>query len=329
MNVRRTVIRPLGLVLFAVFAAGSVLEGPMLNGVRGPSGGFLPEAPQADRMNDLTGIKNVSCEQARDIVQGHQGDPNFVILDFRTKEMFDQAHIRGAVCHDVFLPDIDDWLKALDKKKTYLIYCTLGHRSGIALAKMNDLGFVNVLHMHEGLSRWKQLGYETVSGNSPGLSETQKNSPASGLTLSENLKILEPLVDRHWVGEMKSPDGSRTFKTDQNFQVVWDGSVVRYTGSIPEIDSYSEGHFFWDREAQKVAVVIFSTRGVVRRGTVSVENGVVTVQGKVVFPDRTFDYKNTFEFMPDGKMIDRWFQNAFGPWQPGHVVEFIEQKTGK
>jgi hypothetical protein len=55
----------------------------------------------------------------------------------------------------------------------------------------------------------------------------------------------------------------------------------------------------------------------------------VTVQGKVVFPDRTFDYKNTFEFMPDGKMIDRWFQNAFGPWQPGHVVEFIEQKTGK
>ncbi len=145
--------------------------------------------------------------------------------------------------------------------------------------------------------------------------------------LSSELKILEPLVNKHWVGEMKAPDGSRTFKTDQIFRVVWDGSVVRYTGSIPEIESFSEGHFFWDREAQKVAVVVFSTRGVVRRGAVSMENGVVTVQGKIVFPDRTFDYKNTFEFTPDGKMIDRWFQNASGSWQPGHVVEFVEKKA--
>jgi len=145
--------------------------------------------------------------------------------------------------------------------------------------------------------------------------------------LSSQLKILEPLVNRHWVGEMKSPDGSRAFKTDRNFQVVWDGSVVRYTSSIPEIDSFSEGHFYWDREAKKVAVVIFSTRGVIQRGTVSVENGVLTVQGTMVFPDRTFDYKNIFEFTPDGKMIDRWFQNAFGPWQPGHVIEFVEKKA--
>jgi hypothetical protein len=26
-------------------------------------------------------------------------------------------------------------------------------------------------------------------------------------------------------------------------------------------------------------------------------------------------------------MIDRWFQNAFGPWRPGHVIEFAEIKT--
>ncbi len=147
--------------------------------------------------------------------------------------------------------------------------------------------------------------------------------------LSSELKILGPLVNKHWVGEMKSPDESRTFKTDRNFQTIWDGSVVRYTASIPEIDSFSEGHFYWDREAKKVAVVILSARGVIQRGTVSVENGVLTVQGTMVFPDRTFDYKNTFEFTPNGKMIDRWFQNAFGPWQPGHVIEFAEDKDGK
>jgi len=114
------------------------------------------------RRKETTGIKDVSCQQARDIIREHQRNSNFVILNFRTKEMFDQSHIRGAIYHDVFLTDIDDWLKSLDNQKVYLIYCTAGHRSGIALAKMKDMGFVNILHMNEGISLWKQSGYETV-----------------------------------------------------------------------------------------------------------------------------------------------------------------------
>jgi hypothetical protein len=144
--------------------------------------------------------------------------------------------------------------------------------------------------------------------------------------LSNQLKILEPLVNKHWVGEMKSPDGSRAFKTGVSFQVVWDGSVVKYEASIPEIGSFSEGYFFFDRETQKAAVFIVSTRGVIERGTVSVENGLLTVLGTMAFPDRTFDFKNTFEFTGDGKMIDRWFQNATGSWQAGHVVEFVAKE---
>ena len=110
-------------------------------------------------------IRNITCEEAQKIIQEHKQDSNFAILDFRTKDMFTKSHIRGAVCHDVFLTDIEGWLKALDKKKVYLIYCTIGHRSGIALAKMKEMGFVNILHMHEGLRQWISLGYETVSGN--------------------------------------------------------------------------------------------------------------------------------------------------------------------
>jgi len=147
--------------------------------------------------------------------------------------------------------------------------------------------------------------------------------------LSGQLKILEPLVNRHWVGEMKSPDGSRTFNSEVNFQVVWDGSVVRYTASIPEIGSFSEGYFYFDEETQKVAVFIISSRGAVERGMVSVENGVLMVKGSMAFPKQTFDFKNTFEFTAGGKMIDRWFQNASGSWQPGHVVEFAEQVVRK
>jgi hypothetical protein len=30
-------------------------------------------------------------------------------------------------------------------------------------------------------------------------------------------------------------------------------------------------------------------------------------------------------------MVDKWFQNAFGPWRPGHVVNFKASalSTGK
>jgi len=109
-----------------------------------------------------TGVQNVSCEQARKIIRDHRKDSNFVILDFRTKEMFDEGHIEGAVVHDVRSPDIDAWLATLNKSKVYLIYCTLGQRSGIALGKMKGMSFGNILHMHEGLAKWKNLGYETV-----------------------------------------------------------------------------------------------------------------------------------------------------------------------
>jgi ubiquinone/menaquinone biosynthesis C-methylase UbiE len=144
--------------------------------------------------------------------------------------------------------------------------------------------------------------------------------------LSANLEVLKPLVGKNWVGEMKLPDGGRSVKTDRRFEAVWDGAVVKYTASAPEMASFSEGFFYWDVAAGKVAVFIVSSRGVVQHGTVSVEQGLLTVQGTIAFPERTFEYKNTFEFLSEGKMIDRWFQNAFGPWRPGHVIEFAEIK---
>ena len=69
--------------------------------------------------------------------------------------------------------------------------------------------------------------------------------------------------------------GSRTVKADRNFEVVWDGAVVKYTASVPEIDSFSQGFFYWDAAAGKVALFIASNRGVIQRGTVSVEQGLL------------------------------------------------------
>jgi len=146
--------------------------------------------------------------------------------------------------------------------------------------------------------------------------------PGIGQTLNDNLEILQPLLDKKWTGELRSPDGSAFWKTTREFKILWDGSVVKYIGSTPEIETYSEGYFFWDRHEQKIAVLIVNNRGIYQRGFVNDEDGAITIKGTISFPERTFEFKNTFKFTSDGKMIDRWFQNAFGTWQPGHVIEF-------
>ena len=154
-------------------------------------------------------------------------------------------------------------------------------------------------------------------------------SPGYCQTVNENLKILEPLLNKKWVGELKSPDGSASFKTSQEFTLIGNGSVAKYIGIVLGLNSISEGYFYWDRDEKKVALFIIDGKGGYRNGFVSIEEGLITIKGVVNFPERKFDYKNTFEMTADGKMIDRWFQNAFGPWQPGHVVELTVEKPKK
>jgi hypothetical protein len=149
---------------------------------------------------------------------------------------------------------------------------------------------------------------------------------ASGQTLSENLKILEPLLNEKWVGDMKSPDGSQTFKVSLSYEPIWGGEVIKYTRSNPDRNTYQEGHFYWDINEKNIIFMSVSNKGGALKADVTIEEGKITLRGSATINNKSFDYKNTFEFTSDGKMIDRWFQNASGTWQSGHVIEFIKSK---
>jgi rhodanese-related sulfurtransferase len=117
-------------------------------------------APRADEGTDKA---NISCKEVFELIQAHEGDTNFVIIDFRPKEKYAKAHLENAIYYDVFSDSVDVWLETLDKDKTYLIYCTIGHRTGIALEKMREMEFEYVFHMYEGVRVWKEQGYKTLS----------------------------------------------------------------------------------------------------------------------------------------------------------------------
>lgn len=101
-------------------------------------------------------VTNVTVGKSQTLMKERAGKPDFVILDVRTPEEFAEGHIVGAVNLDVQAKDFEKKLRALDRKKSYLVYCRTGNRSRKATVAMEALGFRSIFHMNEGIVRWKQ-----------------------------------------------------------------------------------------------------------------------------------------------------------------------------
>lgn len=86
-------------------------------------------------------------------------ESNYVILDVRTEEEFNETHIEGAV----LIPDYEISAKAesilTDKEQLVLVYCRSGRRSKNAAKELATLGYKNVKEFG-GIIDWP---YKTVS----------------------------------------------------------------------------------------------------------------------------------------------------------------------
>jgi rhodanese-related sulfurtransferase len=103
--------------------------------------------------------KDVMVAQARQLIQDRGGKADFVVLDVRTPEEFANGRLPGAVNVNIQVPDFQRRLAALDRGKTYLVYCRTGNRSARAIQVMQRLGFQSLYHMTEGILRWEKKGF--------------------------------------------------------------------------------------------------------------------------------------------------------------------------
>ncbi len=103
------------------------------------------------------GYQEISPQQAWDKMQELE---QYVLLDVRTQEEFDQAHIEGAL----LLPDYELAEKAEqllpDKDAVLLVYCRSGRRSENAARTLIGMGYTQVYDFG-GIIDWP---YETVGG---------------------------------------------------------------------------------------------------------------------------------------------------------------------
>ena len=82
--------------------------------------------------------------------------PEAVILDVRTEEEFESGYIPNAKNIDLRMgPGFIDEINALEKNKSYYVYCRSGARSAQAVQLMRDLGFNETYNLLGGILDWE------------------------------------------------------------------------------------------------------------------------------------------------------------------------------
>ena len=102
--------------------------------------------------------RQVSIQEAINMMNTQTG---YIILDVRTQEEYETAHIPGAVCVPNESIGTTPPAQLPDKSQLILVYCRSGNRSKQASEKLAKMGYTNVVEFG-GIRDWPG---ETVSGN--------------------------------------------------------------------------------------------------------------------------------------------------------------------
>ena len=101
--------------------------------------------------------KQISTDEAVTMMQ-QQSD--YIILDVRTEEEYEEAHIPGAICIPNETIGSAEIPELPDKDQLIMVYCRSGNRSKQAAEKLAKLGYTNIVEFG-GINDWTG---ETVSG---------------------------------------------------------------------------------------------------------------------------------------------------------------------
>jgi glyoxylase-like metal-dependent hydrolase (beta-lactamase superfamily II)/rhodanese-related sulfurtransferase len=106
-------------------------------------------------------------------------DSGYEILDVRRSTEAETEHVSGAI--NISLVDLENRLEELDKDGKYLVHCAGGYRSMIAASILTNSGFKNLINIHGGFSKIKQVeNVPLIAGKCP---TTLRNEKLESLSL--------------------------------------------------------------------------------------------------------------------------------------------------
>lgn len=99
------------------------------------------QGTKGNEETEMVQYVSISAEEAKQLMDIQQ---NYVILDVRTEEEYNDSHIPGAI----LIPDYEIEKRAgkelPDKEQLILVYCRSGRRSKLASQTLAELGYSNI-----------------------------------------------------------------------------------------------------------------------------------------------------------------------------------------
>jgi len=127
------------------------------------AGLFLLRQGGADAGTEAPAVhESVSPREAHRVMRENRSNPDFVVIDVRSPQEYQEERIDGAVMIDFTANSFREELERLDRGKTYLVYCRTGRRSGSAVSMMEEMKFKKIYHLSGGITKWKEEGLPTT-----------------------------------------------------------------------------------------------------------------------------------------------------------------------
>ena len=97
-----------------------------------------------------SGYRQISPEEAMSLMETQE---DYIILDVRTREEYEEGHIPGAVLVPNETIGEEEIPELPDKDEMILVYCRSGNRSKQAAEKLVGLGYSNIIEFG-GIIDW-------------------------------------------------------------------------------------------------------------------------------------------------------------------------------
>ena len=104
-----------------------------------------------ENIENQSTIKYVSMDEIVEIMKENK---DYIILDVRTIEEYNEGHIPNAICIPNETIGEETVNELPNKEQLILIYCRSGNRSKQAAAKLEKLGYTNLIEFG-GIIDWK------------------------------------------------------------------------------------------------------------------------------------------------------------------------------
>ena len=119
--------------------------------------------------------------------------PSYIRLDTREWEEYEVSHLPHA--HFVGYEDFDTGVfESLfpDKQATFVLYCSVGIRSGKIGEKLQKLGYTDVRNLSGGIFKWVEEGKEVLDRNEKPTQKVHAYNRLWGMLLNKGEKVYGP-----------------------------------------------------------------------------------------------------------------------------------------